>query len=49
MALREVKPFNAEQWAHLQVLMKRGQTEKQRKNLEDAKERIKGIKIDIDF
>ncbi len=45
MALRGVKPFNAEQWAQLEALMKRGPSEKQLKRNEEAKENMKNRKI----
>ncbi len=43
MAVREVKPFDAKQWAQLQKEMKQGQTEEQMKRLQKGRENIKLI------
>jgi hypothetical protein len=47
MALRDVKPFDDKQWSQLQDSMKRGASKKQVLQLEEAKERVKNIKVNF--
>ncbi len=47
MALRDVKPFDPQQWAELQANMERGSSEQQLKTISEAKERVKNIKVNF--